>query len=176
MGKQRKEHITVSEELQKRIKLLLRRSLNDIKVEALDEFDKNFEREAFFNQKWARRKYNDDTSRGLLVKTGALRRSITGKVSGQSVVIESVVPYARKHNDGFVGIEYVKPFRRKRLDASEVKSRKQIKVGGHNVRGFARKVRFPRRQFIGMHPDLEKLFRDIIQENAAEIINKTDKA
>lgn len=72
MEKQRKEHITVSEELQKRIKLLLRRSLNDIKVEALDEFDKNFEREAFFNQKWARRKYNDDTSRGLLVKTGAL--------------------------------------------------------------------------------------------------------
>lgn len=149
MGKQRKEHITVIEELQKRIKLLFRRSLNDIKVEALDEFDKNFEREAFFNQKWARRKYNDDTSQGLLVKAGALRRSITGKVSGQSVLIESTVPYARKHNDGFVGIEYVKPFRRKRLDASEVKSRKQIKVGGHNVRGFARKVRFPCRQFVG---------------------------
>lgn len=78
-----------------------------------------------------------------------MRRSITGKVSGQSVLIESTVPYARKHNDGFVGIEYVKPFRRKRLDASEVKSRKQIKVGGHNVRGFARKVRFPHCQFVG---------------------------
>ena len=173
--KQQEEHIKVSKELQRRINRMIRLTLSDFKVEALEQFDRNFEREAFFNQKWARRKYNDDTSRGLLVDTGALRRSITGHLtSHRSVVIESTVPYARKHNYGFVGVEYVRPFRRKRLNASEVKSRKQIKVGGHNVRGFARKVRFPRRQFIGMHPELEKALRAIFESNVADIASGPD--
>lgn len=173
--KQQEEHLKVRKELRRRINKMIRLTLSDFKVEALEQFDRNFEREAFFNEKWARRKHNDDTSRGLLVDTGALRRSITGHLtSHRSVVIESTVPYARKHNYGFVGVEYVRPFRRKRLNASEVKSRKQIKVGGHNVRGFARKVRFPRRQFIGMHPELEKALRAIFESNVADIASGPD--
>ena len=58
----------VNQELQRRVNRLIRVTLKDIKVEALDEFDRNFEREAFFNDKWARRKYNDDESRGLLIR------------------------------------------------------------------------------------------------------------
>ena len=57
----------VTRDLQRRINLLVRETLKDIRTEALDEFDRNFEREAFFNEKWTRRKFNDDKSRGLLV-------------------------------------------------------------------------------------------------------------
>lgn len=91
----------VNQELQRRVNRLIRVTLKDIKVEALDEFDRNFEREAFFNDKWARRKYNDDESRGLLIKTGNLRRSITGRITDRdSVVIETTQPYAKIHNEG----------------------------------------------------------------------------
>lgn len=91
----------VTRDLQRRINLLVRETLKDIRTEALDEFDRNFEREAFFNEKWARRKFNDDKSRGLLIRTGNLRRSITGRVTDRdSVVIETTEPYARIHNEG----------------------------------------------------------------------------
>ena len=75
----------ITNDLQRRINLLVRETLKDIRTEALEEFDRNFEREAFFNQKWARRKYNDDESRGLLVQTGNLRRSITGRITAATV-------------------------------------------------------------------------------------------
>lgn len=91
----------VTRDLQRRINLLVRETLKDIRTEAVEEFDRNFECESFFNQKWARRKFNDDKSRGLLVRTGNLRRSITGRITSRdSVVIETTEPYARIHNEG----------------------------------------------------------------------------
>ena len=47
----------VTRDLQRRVNQLIKETLKDIRTEALDEFDRNFEREAFFNEKWARRKY-----------------------------------------------------------------------------------------------------------------------
>ena len=41
----------VTRELQRRINLLVRETLKDIRTEALEEFDRNFEREGFFNDK-----------------------------------------------------------------------------------------------------------------------------
>lgn len=91
----------VTRKLQRQINELIKETLKDIRTEALEEFDRNFEREAFFNEKWVRRKYNDDESRGLLVQTGNLRRSITGRITSRdSVVIETTEPYARIHNEG----------------------------------------------------------------------------
>ena len=91
----------INKELQKRIDRYISKTLKDIKVEAADEFDANFNRQAFFNEKWARRKYNDDESRGLLVQSGTLRRSITAKVTDRaSVLFQTTVPYARIHNAG----------------------------------------------------------------------------
>lgn len=53
---------------------LKRNILNDMRVELADEFDRNFERKAFFTRKWKPRRIN---SRGsLLIVTGALHRSI----------------------------------------------------------------------------------------------------
>ena len=75
-------------DLQKLINDFIRKTMKDIQIEAADEFDRNFEREAFFNKAWARRKFNDDTSRGLLVQTGALRRSITSRLEDHSIVLE----------------------------------------------------------------------------------------
>lgn len=191
----------VNRELQRRINLLIKETLKDIKVEALDEFDRNFEREAFFNDKWARRKYNDDESRGLLIKTGNLRRSITGRITDRdSVVIETTQPYAKIHNEGgtitvtrkmkkYFWWKYITITGSKRMKAgipitySERFSRKKDGTLRNTKRNRAlteeaefyrrmamkkngSKITIPKRQFIGNHPDLEKLLKEIFYNNA----------
>ena len=64
--------------------------LNDMRVELSDEFDRNFERKAFFTEKWKPRAH--DYPRGsLLIVTGAMRRSTQGRVEGPR-------PYAKIHH------------------------------------------------------------------------------
>lgn len=191
----------ITDDLQRRINLLIKETLKDIKVEALDEFDRNFEREAFFNDKWARRKYNDDESRGLLIKTGNLRRSITGRITDRdSVVIETTQPYAKIHNEGgtitvtrkmkkYFWWKYITITGSKRMKAgipitySERFSRKKDGTLRNTKRNRAltaeaefyramamkkagSKITIPKRQFIGNHPDLEKLLKEIFYNNA----------
>lgn len=191
----------VTRDLQRRINLLVRETLKDIRTEALEEFDRNFEREAFFNQKWARRKFNDDKSRGLLVRTGNLRRSITGRITSRdSVVIETSEPYARIHNEGgtitvtrkmkkYFWWKYITITGSKRMKAgipvtySERFSRKKDGTLRNTKRNRAlteeaefyrrmamkktgSKITIPKRQFIGNHPDLEKLLKEIFYNNA----------
>lgn len=191
----------VNQELQRRVNRLIRVTLKDIKVEALDEFDRNFEREAFFNDKWARRKYNDDESRGLLIKTGNFRRSITGRITDRdSVVIETTQPYAKIHNEGGtitvtrkmkkyfwwkyititgskrmkagIPITYSERFSRKKDGTlRNTKRNRELTEEAEFYRAMAlkkagSKITIPKRQFIGNHPDLEKLLKEIFYNNA----------
>ena len=191
----------VTRDIQRRINLLVRETLKDIRTEALEEFDRNFEREAFFNEKWARRKYNDDESRGLLVKTGNLRRSITGRITDRdSVVIETTEPYAQIHNEGGtitvtrkmkkyfwwkyititgskrmkagIPITYSERFSRKKDGTlRNTKRNRELTEEAEFYRAMAlkkagSKITIPKRQFIGNHPDLEKLLKEIFYNNA----------
>lgn len=90
----------IIKDLEKLAKLYVKTTINDVRVEASEMFDKNFQREAFFNEKWARRKFNDDDTRNILTGTGALRKSIISKVEGNKIVFETTLPYASIHNEG----------------------------------------------------------------------------
>ncbi len=62
--------------IDKQVKQVLRLILKDIKVELGDEFDQNFERQAFFSQAWERRRSPTRPGGHILVDSGSLRRSI----------------------------------------------------------------------------------------------------
>lgn len=186
----------VNRELQRRVNLLIEETLKDIKKEALEEFDRNFEREAFFNEKWARRKYNDDESRGLLVQNGTLRRSIKGEITDHdSVLIYTTELYARIHNEGgtitvtrkmkshFWKMYYTVTGGKAADGFSKNLQRKKNGVPRNNKRNRAlteeaefyramalkkvgSKITIPKRQFIGNHTDLEKLLKEIFYNNA----------
>ena len=186
----------MTDDLQRRINRLVRRTLDDIRVEAADEFDRNFEREAFFTEKWARRKFNDDRSRGLLVRTGNLRRSITAEVTDRdSVVFSSTLPYARIHNEGgtitvtrkmkayfwwryrtLTGGTAADGFSirmQRRKDGTPRNNRKNRALTAEAefcramaLRKAGSRIVIPKRQFIGSHPELEKLLKEIFYENA----------
>ena len=77
---------------------LLIRILTDLKVELADEFDKNFERKAFFGSSWTGRRSGRRGS--LMMVTGRLRRSLRARVQQGAVVFTSDAPYASIHNEG----------------------------------------------------------------------------
>jgi len=75
--------------------------LEYVAVECADEFDRNFEREAFFDTAWKKRQFNPDEGRGTLTKSGKLRRSIRYTVIGTATIeFHSNKPYAMIHNQG----------------------------------------------------------------------------
>lgn len=83
------------------VKKVVARILKDIQVEMSDEFDKNFERQAFFSEKWQRRKSPiRDEDRAILTDTGALRKSIGSRTTENSITFFTTLPYAAIHNDG----------------------------------------------------------------------------
>ena len=57
------------------IQKIIRNILNDVRVELSDEFDRNFERQAFFNEAWQRRSSPTRPGGSILIDTGKLRQS-----------------------------------------------------------------------------------------------------
>lgn len=192
----------ITADLKKRVNRLVRDTLKDVKVEVADEFDRNFEREAFFNERWARRKYNDDKSRGLLVRTGDLRRSIHAEITGRdSVVFWSALEYARIHNEGgtitvtrkmknyfwwryrtVTGGRSADGFsnrlqRRKDGSPRDNRHNRSLTAEAEFCRAMAlkkvgSKITIPKRRFIGEHPQLENLLKEIFLENAKRIFDE----
>lgn len=82
--------------------------VNTMGVMAKNHFTANFRKQGFDDETvipWQPRKRADSGRsrgvRGILIKSGRLRRSITFRKKGKwSVVIGTDVPYARRHNEG----------------------------------------------------------------------------
>ena len=135
---------------------ILRRLVADIRVELTDEFDRNFQRKAFFTEKWKKRR--DKNAKGtLLVVTGTLRRSIQAKETDHGVRFSSQVPYATVHNEGGTGTKPVRAHKR-RLNGKT-----------HNVRAHTRRFTMPQRQFVGDGEKTRSLIEGVIRDTLTEI-------
>ena len=78
---------------------LKRKILTDLKVELLDEFDRNFQRRAFFDRPWPGRKSPGNGDK-LLNDTGYGRNSIRGTIRQNGVEFSTDTPYMGLHNRG----------------------------------------------------------------------------
>lgn len=169
--------------------------LRDVKVELSEEFDRNFSRQGFFGEKWARRKSpSARADRAVLTDTGALRRSIGSRISGNTITFFSDLPYAGIHNEGgeirvtarmrrFFWAKYYAARGsfgyRKNGERRRDKRNVQLTAEAEFWRAMALKkvgdvVRMPRRQFLGTHPRLEQAVREIIEENLDRYFSKLD--
>jgi phage gpG-like protein len=131
---------------------------------AVNFFQDRFRAQAWTDRsakKWAKRKNPDKRNRkknrAILIKSGRLRNSIHVKSSSlHDVVISTPVKYAAVHNFGFRGVQYIRPHHRKvngRVLQSNIKTRRtstrKVQVGRVQVKGHARRVNIPQRQFMG---------------------------
>lgn len=171
--------------MDKNTKSIIRRILSDIRVELGDEFDRNFERQAFFNDAWVRRKSPTRPGGTILVDTGTLRRSVRSRTTDDSITFYTDLPYAAIHNDGgeIVVTEKMKRFfwhkyyeatgsfgREKNGERRNDKRTRQLSTEADFWRFMALKragttIRIPRRRFLGTGPEVERIVREIIEEN-----------
>lgn len=170
---------------------IIKNILRDIQVEMTEEFDRNFERQAFFSEAWQRRKSPTRPGGHILVDTGGLRRSITSHTTENSIIFRSEHPAAAIHNEGgeIKVTERMKRFfwykyysttgsfgRRKDGTKRQDKRTVQLSTEAEFWKFMAlmkvgSTIKIPRRQFLGNAPEVEQTVREIIEENITEYFN-----
>lgn len=164
---------------------VIRQSLQDISVELADEFDRNFQRKAFFGKPWQRRRL--DSGRGsLLINSGALRRSISEpQLADKGIRFSSGLPYAEIHNNGgqiTVTAKMKSYFWKRYYEATgkvgytgkgeKRKTKKNATLDSEAafykamaLKKAGSKINIPRRQFIGDDPEVLKIISRVVNEN-----------
>lgn len=147
------------------LRKVVRRILSDIRVELGDEFDQNFERQGFFSEKWQRRKSPIRGDGHILVASGDLRKSIRSRSDESSITFYSDLAYAGIHNEGGeikVTARMKRFFWHKYYETKDEfwKAMALMKVG--------KTIKIPRRQFLGMAPEVETEVRKIIEDNLTQ--------
>lgn len=159
------------------ISKVIQDSLQDVKIEITEEFDRNFQREAFFSEKWKRRRYNPDPDRAILQKTGSLRKSIISVIEDNKIIFTSSLPYSNIHNEGgAIGVTRRMKgyFWHKYKEATAgIKKRGELTTEAAFYKAMAlkkvgSKIIIPRRQFIGNSPEVEKAVIEVIEENLSK--------
>lgn len=154
---------------------------------AANEFKDNFKREGYRGDggstvKWkARKSKQKGSKRGILTKSGRLRRSIRPAPTGGDARVITDVPYAQAHNEGFEGTVSVKAHKRTRYakvkegtgvfsikTRKEKKRTKKVKAGTGKVKAHRRRMNIPARPFM---ITTEPLMKDIEQH----VFDKLDK-
>lgn len=171
---------------------IIKNILNDIRIDLSDEFDQNFQRQAFFTQAWQRRRSPTRSGGHILLDTGQLRRSIQSRTEGSSITFYSDLPYAAIHNEGgeiIVTPRMKRYFWHKYYAATGAFGRKKNGTKRNDKRTVqlsseadfwkfmalkkaGTTIRIPRRQFLGTSPEVEQIVRTIIEENLSEYLGQ----
>ena len=146
--------------------------VQDVKVDLTDEFDRNFERKGFFDEKWKQTKNHVRTG-SLMMRSGNLRNSINSRTEDGRVVFSSSLPYASIHNNG--GEITVTAKMKKFFWAKHIEAKKNGDAdGAAYYKAFAlmklgKKIKIEKRQFIGDHPRVADIIEEVIQDNLQEL-------
>lgn len=159
---------------------VLKRLPRKLGVEVVRYSGQRFREQGWDGRPWPKRRpkrrpgAKNNNGRAILVKTGRLRRSvrITG-ITEDSVTVGTDVPYARIHNEGYKGSQQVRAHsRRLKFEAKYTDLTEKTKSGKFKVRkakgvyetkveAFTRRMRMPRRQFLGDSPYLQRNLKRI---------------
>ena len=177
---------------EKELRTVIGRILKDIRIGIGDEFDQNFERQAFFTKAWARRRSPLRPGGHILVDTGALRKSVSSRSDESSITFYSDLPYAAIHNEGGeikVTARMKRYFRAKFYESMGMTKKQEDKHRTLSDGGFyawtskmnlnpnaefwkamalmkeGKVIKIPKRQFLGMSPEVEEDVRRIIEDN-----------
>ena len=155
----------------------LQNVIHDAKVDLADEFDRNFERKAFFDEKWQHTKLHNRIG-SLMIRRGNLRNSINADIQGNKIIFSSSLPYASIHNEGgelTVTTKMKKYFWAKHIEATNTKNiieAEQFKAMA--LKPIGSKIIIPKRQFIGNHPKVKEAVERAVNANLEEL-NKAIK-
>lgn len=166
--------------------------LSDLRVDLTDEFDRNFERKAFFDKAWENTSIPNRKGT-LMMRTGKLRRSIRSKQSKNEITWSSSLPYANLQNEGgevivtekmkrFFWAMYYKSdnartFKRDKSgtvkDRENVRNKKLVAEAAIwkalALQKVGSKMKIKQRQFIGEHPQVRQRVEHVVDLNMKEL-------
>lgn len=170
--------------MQREFNEIWQKILKDIAVELHDEFDRNFERKAFFGKAWEKRKREGKGS--LLLVTGKLRRSLKHNVTHNTIKWTSSEVYANIHNEGgdivitskmkgYFWHKYYEAIGHQTYDiktrsVSNTKKNIRLSKEAEFYKSMALQktgaiIKIPQRQFIGNAPEVDSAIEKIIHTN-----------
>jgi phage gpG-like protein len=165
------------------------RVLTDLKVELTDEFDLNFTRKAFFDQAWPEVRHRNRRG-SLMMRSGALRRSIRAEMVSNVIRWASSLPYARIQNEGgsititrkmqkyFWAMYYslagkvtysVKTRRQANNQRNRMLSDEAAYWKALALKKVGSKIRIPERRFIGHHRLVDEAVKRVADANFQEL-------
>jgi len=169
--------------------------VEDVAVDLTQEFDRNFERKAFFNKKWEETNYSN--SRGsLLERSGKLRRSINKSNSGNSIRWRSSLPYAGIHNEGgeievtakmksyfwamFYKANGAVSYSIKKKAANNTQRNRKLSGEAAKWKAMALMkvgtiMTITQRQFIGWHPQVDRRIQLVVNHNMEQVGKTIEK-
>ena len=169
----------------------LKSIIQDIEVDLTQEFDKNFERKAFFNKKWPQTKHT--YSRGsLLLRSGRLRRSVRSRNTTGQISWSSNLPYASLHNEGgeiivnqkmkrFFWAMFYKSnnaivYNVRKKAAANTKRNRSLSTEANKWKALAllkigTKLTIDQRQYIGWHPEVDRRIKRVVDYHIQQLNN-----
>ncbi len=163
--------------------------LKDLQIELTDEFDKNFERKAFFDEAWQDTKWANSKG-SLMMRTGAGRKSIKSTIEGEAIVWRSSLPYMGIHNDGgevtvtqqmkrFFWAMYYKAsnaivYKTKTKKAANTQRNNKLTTEAAIWKSLAlmkvgSKIKIHKRQFIGNHPQVDASVKRVVDASVKKL-------
>ncbi len=156
--------------------------IQDVSVDLSDEFDRNFERKAFFDRAWKNSSLPNHKG-SLMMRTGGLRRSIRVKIQNGQISWSSSLPYASIHNEGgnIIVTQKMKSFfwamyykssgavGKGKSDRNTRLSAEALQWKGMALMKVGHVIKIEQRQFIGNHQIVKKSIETIVNKNMQDL-------
>lgn len=152
-----------------------RNLLNDARIELTEEFDRNFERKAFFDQRWPTVKLINRRG-SVMARSNNLRRGYRSRLDGEKIAFSNSLPYASIHNEGgeITVTQKMKKYfwamyyraggkNNNNIEAQQWKALALMKIG--------KKVKIPSRRVIGDHPRIKEVIESVVSDNLGDLNN-----
>lgn len=165
--------------------------IKDVKTELMDEFDRNFERKAFFDKSWPQTKLINRKG-SMMARTNNLRRGYRAKIQGEKIAFSNSLPYASIQNEGGEIIVTAKmkkyfwamyyqaaggiTYNIKSREAAKTKRNERLSIEARQFKALAlmpigKKITIPSRRVIGDHPKVKEIIQNIVGSHLPELNN-----
>ena len=166
-----------------------RNIIKDVKTELMDEFDRNFERKAFFDQAWPKNTLINRKG-SMMARTNNLRRGYQAKIQGEKIAFTNSMPYASIQNEGgeitvtakmkryFWAMYYQAAggivYNVKSKAAAKTKKNTALSIEAEQFKALAlmpigKKIKIPSRRVIGPHPRVKEIISGVVDNHLKEL-------
>ena len=166
-----------------------RNIINDVRIEMKDEFDRNFERKAFFDQAWPKTSLINRKG-SMMARSNNLRRGFQAKIQGEKIAFSNSMPYASIHNEGgeitvtkkmksyfwamFYQASGGMSYSVKTKAPAKTKKNVALSIEAQQFKALAlmpigKKIKIPSRRMIGDHPRIKQVISGVIDQNLKDL-------